>query len=314
MKTLDGFKKGVNLGGWLSQCVHTKEHYDSFITKKDFENLSSWKIDHVRIPVDYNLVEDKEGNYLEAGFTYIQNAIDWCREYKLNMILDLHKTFGYSFDDGEQESGFFDNEAYQDRFYRLWKCFTDRFAGNSDMLAFELLNEVTAKEYNETWTKIALKTISDIRKKSKDIKILIGGYYNNSVVSVPDLPEIDDENVIYNFHCYDPLNFTHQGAPWLKDMPHDFRMPFEESGVNAEYFENLFAPALETAAKRGKILYCGEYGCIDRMNEENALKWYREIHAIFKKYGIGSAAWSYKRMDFGLTDDDRRNLVKEIFM
>ena len=67
MEKLTGFNKGVNLGGWLSQCVHTKEHYDSFITRKDIENLSKWKVDHVRVPVDYNLVEDAEGNYLEEG-------------------------------------------------------------------------------------------------------------------------------------------------------------------------------------------------------------------------------------------------------
>ena len=313
MEKLTGFNKGVNLGGWLSQCVHTKEHYDSFITRKDIENLSKWNVDHVRVPVDYNLVEDAEGNYLEEGFAYIQSAIDWCREYGLNMVLDLHKTFGYSFDEGENEVGFFDNEAYQERFYRLWDQFTTRFAKNDDMLAFELLNEVTAREYNEVWTKIALKAIELIRKQAPNIKILIGGYYNNSVVAVPDLPVIDDKNVIYNFHCYDPLNFTHQGASWLKDMPLDFRMKFEDSGVSEEYFEELFAPALRTAEERGKILYCGEYGCIDKMEEKYAFQWYRCIHKIFKKYGIGSAAWSYKKMDFGLTDDTRKEIVKEFF-
>lgn len=313
MKTLTGFNKGVNLGGWLSQCVHTKEHYDSFITKKDIEDLSKWNIDHVRIPVDYNLVEDAEGNYREDGFAYIQSAIDWCREYGLNMLLDLHKTYGYSFDAGEKEAGFFENKAYQDRFYRLWDQFTERFAKNSDMLAFELLNEVTAKEYNEIWTEIALTAISRIRKQAPDIKILIGGYYNNSVVAVPDLPVIEDENVVYNFHCYDPLNFTHQGASWLQDMPLDFRMNFEDSGVSEQYFEELFAPALKTAEERGKILYCGEYGCIDKMEEKYAIQWYRCIHAIFKKYGIGSAAWSYKKMDFGLTDDTRKEIVREFF-
>ena len=26
-------KKGINFGGWLSQCVHTEAHYDSFISE-----------------------------------------------------------------------------------------------------------------------------------------------------------------------------------------------------------------------------------------------------------------------------------------
>ena len=32
-------EKGINFGGWLSQCIHTKEHYDTFITKDDVKNV-----------------------------------------------------------------------------------------------------------------------------------------------------------------------------------------------------------------------------------------------------------------------------------
>ena len=32
----EGYKRGVNFGGWLSQCVsYDKEHFESFIQKKD---------------------------------------------------------------------------------------------------------------------------------------------------------------------------------------------------------------------------------------------------------------------------------------
>ena len=31
-----GFYKGVNFGGWLSQCNYEKEHLDTFITENDF--------------------------------------------------------------------------------------------------------------------------------------------------------------------------------------------------------------------------------------------------------------------------------------
>ena len=101
MKQFVGYQKGINLGGWLSQCCHTKEHYDSFITEDDFKVISTWELDHLRIPVDYNLLETQDGQPLESGMQYLQMAVDWCGKYGLNMILDLHKTAGYSFDDGE---------------------------------------------------------------------------------------------------------------------------------------------------------------------------------------------------------------------
>ena len=31
-----GFYKGINLGGWLSQCDYSEEHMDSFISEKDY--------------------------------------------------------------------------------------------------------------------------------------------------------------------------------------------------------------------------------------------------------------------------------------
>ena len=33
MRRLEGYQKGVNLGGWLSQGSLTKEHLDTFMTE-----------------------------------------------------------------------------------------------------------------------------------------------------------------------------------------------------------------------------------------------------------------------------------------
>lgn len=153
--TWKGYEHGVNLGGWLSQCDHTRERYDQFITEADIRTIASWGLDHVRVPVDYNLVEDEEGNYLEEGFSRLERTVKWCRDAGLNMVLDLHKTYGYSFDQGEGEEGFFDSEKYQERFCRLWEQFARRLGTHSDMLAFELLNEVTDPACSDTWNRIA---------------------------------------------------------------------------------------------------------------------------------------------------------------
>ena len=115
-----------------------------------------------------------------------------------------------------------------------------------------------------------------------------------------DLPA--DERVAYNFHCYDPLPFTHQGAPWVKGMDPQARMRFEEAALPEDYFEKRFASALQAARERQALLYCGEYGVIDRAAPQDTVKWFRQIHAAFEKYGISRCAWSYKQMDFGLSD------------
>lgn len=304
MKEFKGYKKGVNLGGWLSQCKHTYEHYDSFITEADIEKIASWQADHVRLPVDYNLLEDESGNVIECGYSYIDSAVKWCRKYGLNLIIDLHKTAGYSFDKGENEQGFFDSPALQERFMKLWERIAERYAVSDGSIAFELLNEVTDQSFSDTWNGIVRRCIERIRRYAPETVILVGGYWQNSPDAVPDLEAPYDDKVVYNFHCYDPMNFTHQGAYWVDGMDTAFRMGFEscEPAITPEFFMERFRRAAEAAEKNGTVLYCGEYGVIDNAEPEDVLKWFKAINAAFEEMNICRAAWSYKEMDFGLAD------------
>ena len=334
MKEFKGFMHGVNLGGWFSQCNHTEERYDNFIKEEDFKTISEWGLDHIRLPIDYELVETAEGEPLEKGYERIRLAAQWCKKYNLNMILDLHKTAGYSFDVGYKESGFFDSDALQERFYKLWerlaKNFATIFEGTDREICFELLNEVTDQSYCKKWNAIAHTCIERVRAIAPSTKILVGSYWNNSLAAVKDLDPPYDENIVYNFHCYEPLVFTHQGAPWVgPQMNPDFRFPLKskfadyivktsekvgqigtaygafspDATVDVNYFETIFAEAVKIAEDRNVLLYCGEYGAIDKATPEDTLEWYRLISTVFNNHGIGRAAWSFRQMDFGLSDE-----------
>ncbi len=297
-----GFRRGVNLGGWLSQCDYSEERLNGFIVKEDIGKIASWGLDHVRIPVDYNVLQNADGSWNPAGADRIEKALSWCREYGLKMVLDLHKTAGFSFDAGEAESGFFDSGKYQEQFYSLWEKLAERFGDCSRDVAFELLNEVTDKGYMDAWNRISGECIRRIRKTAKDTLLLVGGYDNNSAYAVEALSPPADDRVVYNFHCYEPIRFTHQGAYWVPWLDRDARYTYEEAEIPEDYFDKCFAPAIAAADKYGAGLYCGEYGVIDLAAPGEALKWFGQIHAAFEKYGIARCAWSYKEMDFGISD------------
>lgn len=328
MRAFTGYQKGIDLGGWFSQCDHTEERYDTFITEGDFAIIKGWGCDHVRLPIDYELLEDKTGVPREAGYGRLERAVSWARKNGLNVVLDLHKTAGFSFDPGEQEAGFFESEKYQQRFYALWERIARRFGKYQDTVAFELLNEVTEREYGPVWNRIATECIRRIRAVAPTVNILVGGYWHNSAVSVKDIDVPVDEHIVFNFHCYEPLIFTHQGAYWMPPMDTSFRLSvtstygdmaaasermlngslagFEklpaDGRLSADFFEAYFAEAVAVAEARNVPLYCGEYGVIDNATPEDTLLWYRAIHQAFEAYGIGRAAWSYRQMDFGLSD------------
>ena len=281
----------------MSQCDYSLDRLDNFITGKDFAAIASWGADHVRLPVDYDVAE-----LMDDGIIRIRKAVDAAKRNGLNVMLDLHKAPGYSFDAGEQESGFFEKREYQERFLRLWENLAKEFGGDYESVAFDLLNEITDASYLPVWKKIAAECVERIRRYAPDTVIVIGSYDYNDVRAVKDLDAPQDALVAYSFHCYEPHDFTHQGAYWDPRLDREKRIAFKDSGTTEEMFEELFESALAKAAEYGADLYCGEYGVIDIVSPEETLEWYKVINRVFERHGISRTAWSYKQMDFGISD------------
>ncbi len=74
-------KIGINLGGWISQYpAYDHGHFKTFISAADIKRIADWGMDHVRLPVDYPLLEDDDhpGVYKQSGFDYIESCLEWC--------------------------------------------------------------------------------------------------------------------------------------------------------------------------------------------------------------------------------------------
>ena len=342
MRKFEGYQKGINLGGWLSQCVsYDKKHFDEFITEKDIEKIASFGLDHIRVPVDYDVfMKEVSGEDVvnEEGMSHIDDCIGWCRKFGLNMILDLHKAKGYMFDTKEVADPdlFFKDEMLQETFYQTWEMFSERYGRHKDMLAFEILNEVVNPDYREKWNEIAAAAIKRIRNIAPDIYILVGGVNYNNVFAVTGIDVPVDGKIVFNFHCYEPICFTHQRAYWIEDMPKDFEVSYPEPlevlrtktdafskdhmgavfnkclEEEGPFFDKLFKGAVEYAESRNVPLYCGEYGVIDQAPVPDTLRWMKDIHVSFEKSGIGRSLWNYKNKDFGLMDDHYKDIRSEM--
>lgn len=323
MSTLEGFNKGVNLGGWLSQCMHTKEHQEQFIKEEDLRYIKLHKYDHVRVPVDYEVLVTDDGRWKEEGFFYLDRCISWCKKNDLHMIIDLHKTKGYTFDDPESSYAFFRDQSLMEFFFCIWEKLAARY-GKEELVAFELLNEIVPYDVAEIWNEIIGIAVARIRAITKETYILIGGVCYNSISTIPLLRFPKSDHLIATFHCYEPFFFTHQGAAWVKIIPKGFRMRYPEEYDKASsflagsiqellkenkvttfgrsFFEILFEEALRVTKEAGVPLYCGEYGVICNADLESTRKWFHDIEAVFNRHGIGHASWNYKTLLFGLKE------------
>ncbi|MDD4872236.1 MAG: cellulase family glycosylhydrolase, partial [Kiritimatiellae bacterium] len=221
-KQFIGFEHGMGIGGWLTNYKRFNvlpdkwklnlspgdyEHFETYITRNDVQNIASFGMDHIRLGFDQIVLEEKPYVYRERTFRLIDNFISWCREYKINVVLNLHKAIGNYCDIPEPVS-LMDDPELQKRFIALWLEFERRYHDNNSIV-FELMNEV--RNVNpKLWNSLAERTIQTIRKVNPTRKIVIGSTAWNSCSTLKDLQIFDDENVIYTFHIYEPFEFTHQ--------------------------------------------------------------------------------------------------------
>lgn len=320
--------RGINLGGYLSQCVHTQEHYDSFIAEEDIRQIAEWGFDHVRLPIDYEVLEQEDGTCREDGYERVYRVVDWCMKYRLNIILDLHKAFGYDFNDAgsKEANNLFANVSLQDRFVALWENIAKHFWGY-EHVAFELLNEVVEEENADKWNALIKRAVTQIRRFAVSNPIIYGGIQWNSATTLKYLEKPEDDNIIFTFHFYEPLLFTHQKAHWVKSMdkrkdvfyPDDmenYRIESNKLGtqgktvaqakaktIGKEFMEEVVAEAVLAAQNANVPLYCGEFGVIDLAPVEDTLRWFTTVNEVFGEHQIGFCVWSYRLMDFGLTEE-----------
>jgi hypothetical protein len=336
---LDGFQVGVNLGGWLSQYrTYDHEHFSTFIASEDIERIAGWGMDHVRLPIDYPILEDDETPfvYKESGFAYIDKCLDWCQVNDLGVVLDLHRAPGFSFDTTATNS-LFDSPMSQRRLVALWEALAQRYAGRTQpSVIFELLNEVVLPT-SEPWNKLAHRLYDAIRAASADAWIMVGSNEWNAASTLKDIELFDDPRVVYTFHFYEPLPFTHQKAHWVEELkPFDkelawpgpipgldgylehhpeFRQKLQRyAGIqmDQQYLRGALEPAIEFLRQTGRPLYCGEFGVIESAPKISRLNWHRDFVSLLREFNIGRACWSYKSMDFGLVDGSGRVVDEEL--
>lgn len=54
-----------------------------------------------------------------------------------------------------------------------------------------------------------------IRKIDKQGTLIVGEHNYNSIYGLRRFERLAEKNIFYNFHCYGPILFTHQGATWV---------------------------------------------------------------------------------------------------
>jgi endoglucanase len=326
--------RGVNLGGWFSQVDAIAEkdpagftdlltHIESFLTPLDFERVKTWGFDHVRLPLDYfNAFDGTELQPVESVLRLLDRAIDQISAVGLDVILDLHKCPGHDFHAGcDHAQEFFSNPSKRDEAKRVWQHLALRYAHRKNVL-FEILNEPVAED-SSAWDAVKDEMAAHIRRHAPSSTLVVGSNRWNNPGEFSRLTPLRDDNVLYSFHFYSPILFTHQQAPWLqgevfrrrRSYPGEYsvpegtqhRLPLETGRWDRDAMQEMLEPVIRFRKLHRVEIACNEFGVyVGGADRESQLRWMQDFISILLEHGIGYSYWNYKNLDFGLVSSGER--------
>lgn len=329
--------RGVNFGGWFSQVDAIQEkdpegfldlatHVRTFLGRVDFDRVRGWGFDHVRLPVDYfNVFEGTDLKPVEPILSQLEQALDGMTAAGLSVILDLHKCPGHDFHNGcAQAQEFFTSPSRREEAKRVWQYLAERFGQRGNVL-LEILNEPVAED-SRSWDEVKNEMAAQIRQHAPYSTLVVGSNRWNSAAEFARLTPIRDDNVLYSFHFYSPILFTHQLAPWLhgevfeqrRTYPSSYRIPEGtqhrlplEAGVwdKARMLTEL-EPVLQFRQRHQVPVACNEFGVyVGGADRDSQLTWIQDFVSVLEEHGIGYSYWNYKNLDFGLVSSNEQRFA-----
>lgn len=292
--------KGTNLGHWLvpegymfkmnqvnaprkidemlyelvgpdSLQVFWKGFLNNYITHDDIKYLKSIGSNHVRLPFHYKMfTDDLYMGERNAGFKYFDRLLDWCRQEKMYVLLDMHGApggqTGDNIDDSYGYPFLFKSKSSQDLMTEIWVKIAEKYKNEPLIIGYDIVNEPIAHYFNDELPYLNhqlfllyKRIVAEIRKVDKEHTIFLNG--SNWSGNFDVFEEIIDDNVVYEFHKY-----------WFE--------------VNQEAIQQY----LDFRDKHQVPIYIGETG-------ENTDEWVNDFRILLDKHKISWAFWPYKKMN-----------------
>jgi endoglucanase len=287
-------KRCVNMGNHLEPP--NEGDWGRKIAEDDFAIIAKAGFDTIRLPVRWaGHASSKPPYAIDAAFmARVEHVVGRARAAGLNVILNSHNyedLHAKPLDNAERLAG-------------LWTQIAAHFAGQPrDHLWFEIENEPHDKLTNANLVAVLAPALAAIRKSNPDRPVIIGGEFWSGIDSLETLTLPDDPNVVPTFHYYEPFDFTHQGADWIKPTPPMGR----NYGTDADV-ERLTRDVAKVRAyikRTGKTPFMGELGANEKISVDQRVTYQRTVRVAFDTTGIGMCAWGYTNT-FPLYDSTRK--------
>jgi hypothetical protein len=245
-------------------------YYNRYISEADIQKIAEEGFNSVRVPINARFLQRQpnvQGEYHEEHLKLIDRMIEWCRSYRLYVILDLHGApggqTGTNIDDSANDQPeLFLSEENRRETIALWRMLAERYKEEWIVAGYDLLNEPLPNwfsAYNDKVLPLYRDIIEAIREVDERHMIILEGVHWATDWSV--FTEKLDDNVMLQFHKYWNNPDTESIQVYL-DKRDEWNVP----------------------------LFMGEGG-------ENNMNWYAGAFQLFEDHDISWNFWTWKKMD-----------------
>jgi endoglucanase len=260
---------------------------------RDFTLIREAGFGHVRINFFGFRYMDGEDRIDPAVLARLDKVVDLATRNGLTPVLDQH-----------------DNQLCQTtperckaKLAAFWRQIAARYAGKQPRLIYELLNEPGGQMSSAVWNDTLRAALEAIRVEDPERVVIVaalnaGGAHDIDKLELPS----SDRRLVVTVHYYEPMAFTHQGAPWspILAVLHDVDWGSETS--KAKVVDDL-AAARNWVSKQGRPMYLGEFGVYDKAPAAARAAWAQYVARTAERFGWSWAYWQFDH-DFALFDSN----------
>ena len=233
------------------------------------------------------------------------STLDWAVKNALAadlmVILDLH-----NYNDIAK-----DPVGLKPRFLAFWRQVAPRFKDAPDRVLFEVLNEPNGKLTPALWNDDLREALAIIRETNPARSVIIGPPFWNGIDHLDDLrlPE-EDRNIVVTVHYYEPMTFTHQGAPWNRETA---RLSGVRWGTDEEKHRVVedFGRVQQWSKAHDRPILLGEFGAYDKADMESRARYTAHVARTAESLGWAWTYWQFDS-DFVVYDIDKDRWVEPL--
>ncbi len=282
------FGSGVNLSNWLEAYWlggnwPEPARYD----RQDLQAIKDAGMQTVRVPFCFALITDTVApyhvNFAHPAIAQLDSVIQWCDALQLNMIIDNQHEWDIT------------NTNFQDKIApmtAMWRQVVTHYANlDPERYFFEILNEPPAGVLPANADAVNLACIDTIRQYNQTHTLIVGSHSASIGSSYLSQAVYPDTNLIYTFHTYEPLYFTHQGFSWFP-VPFPTGTPFPFLGDDA-----LVRASLQTVADwritNNRAVFMGEFGVGINGESSSRCKWVELMGDLIDEFEFNWCYWDW---------------------